>query len=112
EKLSSCPELTCFVQDIPSSLKGTILVYGPPGIGKTTYCREFIEDGLRRGEPCIFVSGGLGRDELQALFPDVDGDLLELVDMHTIFSAADAPGQLISILEERLGRASCSVRVA
>ncbi|MEP0824643.1 MAG: hypothetical protein HRF40_04090 [Nitrososphaera sp.] len=102
EKLSSFPELSCFVQDIPSSLKGTILVYGPPGIGKTTYCREFIEDGLRRGEPCIFVSGGLGRDELQALFPDVDGDLLELVDMHTIFSAADAPGQLISILEESI----------
>jgi len=103
EKFSSFPEISCFVPDNPSSLKGTVLVYGSPGTGKTIYCKEFIENGLRRGEPCIFVSGGLGREELQALFPDSDRNLLEFVDLHSISRAAAVPDrQLVSALEEHI----------
>lgn len=104
EKFLSFPEISCFVQDGSSSLRGTILIYGPPGIGKTTYCKEFIENGLRSGEPCIFVSGGLNSMEFQALFPDADRNLLEFVDMHAILPAATAAvsDQLFRILEENI----------
>ncbi len=35
---------------------GDILLIGPPGCGKTTFCTQFIAEGLRRDEPCIYVT--------------------------------------------------------
>ena len=38
-------------------LKGSmILVAGNPGSGKTTFAAQFIYEGLRRGESCLYVS--------------------------------------------------------
>lgn len=34
----------------------TVLVIGPPGIGKTTLAEQFIADGLIRGQPCLYIS--------------------------------------------------------
>ncbi len=35
---------------------GDTLLIGPPGCGKTTFCTQFIAEGLKRGEACIYVT--------------------------------------------------------
>lgn len=96
EKHSSFPEISHFVPDSPRP-RGMILVYGPPGTGKTRYCKKFIESGLQREEPCVFVSGGLSRAELKTLFPNANKNL-EFVDLHAMQPAA-VSDQLCGMLE-------------
>ena len=38
-------------------IKGSIiLVAGGTGTGKTTFCSQFIMEGLKKGEPCIYIT--------------------------------------------------------
>ena len=34
----------------------TMLLIGPSGVGKSIFCKQFVYNGLIRGEPCIYVA--------------------------------------------------------
>ncbi len=40
------------------------VVSGPPGSGKTTYCSQFITQGAKQGEECLYVTMHETKDEL------------------------------------------------
>ena len=48
-----------------------LLLYGPSGAGKTMYCRQFLIEGLLRGDRCIFISTGLSKMQFNALFSNL-----------------------------------------
>jgi len=49
-----------------------LLLSGPSGVGKTMYCRQFLLEGLLKGEKCIFISTDLSKIQFNALFSDVE----------------------------------------
>jgi KaiC/GvpD/RAD55 family RecA-like ATPase len=49
-----------------------LLLSGPSGVGKTMYCRQFLLDGLLKGEKCMFISTDLSRMQFDALFSKVE----------------------------------------
>jgi circadian clock protein KaiC len=59
------------------------LVDGTPGVGKTTLALQFLLEGVRRGEKCLYVTLSETRDELDAVAEShgwsLDGiDIIEL----------------------------------
>ena len=60
-----------------------LLLSGPSGVGKTMYCRQFLLDGLLKGEKCMFISTDLSRMQFDALFTNVENknilDRLEFI---------------------------------
>jgi len=55
-----------------------LLLSGPSGVGKTMYCRQFLLDGLLKGEKCMFISTDLSRMQFDALFSNVENkDILD-----------------------------------
>ena len=50
-----------------------LLLCGPSGVGKTLYCRQFLTEGLLKGDRCIFVSTVLSKMQFNALFSNIDG---------------------------------------
>lgn len=65
--------------------KKMYLLSGTPGTGKTTFALQFIAEGIRNGESCLYVSVGLGGEDFVALAKaagiDLDPDLFTL---HTV----------------------------
>lgn len=49
---------------------GILLLAGPAGIGKTMYCRQFLVEGLRRGDQCMFISSNLTEKQSKELLYD------------------------------------------
>jgi KaiC/GvpD/RAD55 family RecA-like ATPase len=49
-----------------------LLLSGPSGVGKTMYCRQFLLEGLLRGDKCIFMSTDLSKMQFNALFSNVE----------------------------------------
>lgn len=46
--------------------KGSVtLVTGGPGVGKTTFCLNFIEEGLENDENCLYITTGQDSEELR-----------------------------------------------
>ena len=45
-----------------------LLLSGPPGAGKTMYCRQFLLEGAVKGDKCIFISTDLSRMQFNTLF--------------------------------------------
>ena len=43
------------------------LIDGSPGVGKTTLAMQFLMEGVRRGEPCLYVTLSETRDEMEAV---------------------------------------------
>lgn len=56
-------------QSIGSKL---LLLSGPSGVGKTMYCRQFLLEGLLKGDKCIFISTDLSKMQFNALFSNVE----------------------------------------
>jgi len=36
--------------------RSTILLHAPPGTGKSRFCKQFIREGLKEGQPCIYIT--------------------------------------------------------
>jgi KaiC/GvpD/RAD55 family RecA-like ATPase len=49
-----------------------LLLSGPSGVGKTMYCRQFLLEGLHKGDKCIFISTDLSKMQFDALFSNIE----------------------------------------
>lgn len=68
------------------------LVDGTPGVGKTTLAMQFLLEGVKRGERCLYVTLSETRDEMQAVADShgwsLEGiDLVELSQVEEMFGA-------------------------
>lgn len=58
-----------------------LLLSGPSGVGKTMYCRQFLLEGLLKGDKCIFISTDLSKMQFKALFSNVeDKNILDRIE--------------------------------
>jgi KaiC/GvpD/RAD55 family RecA-like ATPase/class 3 adenylate cyclase len=51
-----------------------LLLSGPSGSGKTMYCRQFLLEGLLKGDKCIFISTDLSKRQFNLLFSNVEAE--------------------------------------
>ncbi|HJU35044.1 MAG TPA: ATPase domain-containing protein, partial [Nitrososphaera sp.] len=49
-----------------------LLLAGPSGVGKTMYCRQFLLEGLVKGDRCMFISTDLSKMQFNALFSNIE----------------------------------------
>ncbi|HZZ95070.1 MAG TPA: ATPase domain-containing protein [Usitatibacter sp.] len=68
------------------------LIDGSPGVGKTTLAMQFLLEGVRRGERCLYVTLSETRDELDAVADShgwsLDGiEVVELSQVENLFKA-------------------------
>src|SRR5579883_2794628 len=68
------------------------LVLGDPGVGKTTLGLQFLLEGVRRGEPCLYATLSETREELEDVAAShgwsLDG--IETVELHAVERSAGA----------------------
>ena len=58
-----------------------LLLSGPSGVGKTMYCRQFLLEGLLKGDKCIFISTDLSKMQFKTLFSNVeDKNILDRIE--------------------------------
>ena len=110
-------------EGIPSGIKGLdgllegglvrgsiTLLLGPPGTGKSFICHQFIHHGLKRGEPCLYVSTLLDstrvKEQVRRAFGWDYGryeerGLLRIVDLHSRWAEEYFPEIAIPPLEYR-----------
>ncbi|MBW1839977.1 MAG: hypothetical protein JRI49_08565 [Deltaproteobacteria bacterium] len=43
---------------------GTILVTGPPGVGKSTFCQQFLNQGIKGEEPTVYIALDANPDDI------------------------------------------------
>lgn len=67
------------------------LVEGSPGAGKTTFALEFLLEGVRRGEPCLYITLSETKEELIAV-ADSHGWDLTGINLFELASAEEALG--------------------
>jgi KaiC/GvpD/RAD55 family RecA-like ATPase len=68
---------------LPFQSRGSkiLLLSGPSGVGKTMYCRQFILEGMLKGDKCIFISTDLSKMQFKALFSNVeDKNILDRIE--------------------------------
>ena len=41
------------------------LIYGPPKVGKSIFCYQFMYNGLQQSEPCLYITADYGIKQLQ-----------------------------------------------
>jgi KaiC/GvpD/RAD55 family RecA-like ATPase len=78
----------------------SVLVTGGPGTGKSTLSMQFLQEGVRQGEECLFVSTEQTPAELRDSFAPYDFDLDH--DDLTITSIHARPGYTLDAEEEQL----------
>lgn len=78
----------------------SVLVTGGPGTGKSTLSMQFLQEGIRQGEECLFVSTEQTSAELRDSFAPYDFDLDH--DDLTITSIHARPGYTLDAEEEQL----------
>jgi KaiC/GvpD/RAD55 family RecA-like ATPase len=67
--------------DLPKKQSTILLLHGPSGVGKTLYCKQFLTEGLLKGDRCIFVSTALSKMQFDALFSSQEQNMfLNLLD--------------------------------
>jgi circadian clock protein KaiC len=75
------------------------LLSGTPGTGKTTFSLQFIAEGIRRGERCLYIAVGVGGEDLIAL-AEAGGIFLnpDLFSIHTV----EISGEILQGPEHRI----------
>lgn len=65
-----------FLDDVVGELQENTItsVYGPPGVGKSTVCFEYLNACLKTGKKVIFVDteGGFSAERLKQINPDIN----------------------------------------
>lgn len=65
-----------------------VLVTGGPGVGKSTFAMQFLQEGLRADEQCLYISTEQTTAELHSSFAPFDFDLdhpnLEITSIHAM----------------------------
>lgn len=84
------------------------LIDGTPGVGKTTFAMQFLMEGVRRGERCLYVTLSETRDEMEAVARShgwsLEGiDIVELSQVEDMFTAG-AKATLFQPAEVELNR--------
>lgn len=75
------------------------LLAGNPGTGKTTFSLQFIAEGIRRGERCLYIAVGGGGEDFAAL-AEAGGIFLDpaLFSIHTV----EISGEILEGPEQRI----------
>ncbi|MDP3033803.1 MAG: RAD55 family ATPase [Methanobacteriaceae archaeon] len=47
------------------SADSVALIYGPPKVGKSIFCYQFMYNGLQQSEPCLYITADYGIKQLQ-----------------------------------------------
>jgi circadian clock protein KaiC len=71
------------------------LIEGTPGVGKTTAALQFLREGVRQGEPCLYVTLSETRDELEGVARSHDWTLegIEVIELTDVEHALGGKGK-------------------
>jgi circadian clock protein KaiC len=99
------------IERIPSGIPGldklmeggfvegsTILVSGAAGTGKTIFCTQFLLEGLKRGEICMFITLEESTEDIIGDVKRFGWDLQKYVDDKKLFLEAQDPFQMTDIV--------------
>lgn len=86
------PDMTNF-EDLLEDIKPgkIVLLYGPPKVGKSIFCYQFLYSGLKGGEPCLYIAADYGLRHLEQrmmefnwfLQPYIQGGDVYIIDILT-----------------------------
>ena len=63
---SGIPGFDALAADDGGIMENTVsLLYGPPKVGKSIFCYQFMYNGLLKGEPCLYITADYGWKQLQ-----------------------------------------------
>lgn len=73
----------------PRATAKVFLLHGPSGAGKTMYCRQFLAEGMARGDRCMYLdtSAQAGAREAAALFSGLStgpGGSIQVLSLHDL----------------------------
>lgn len=82
----------------------TMAVIGPPGSGKTTFCLQYIWDGLQKDDRCLYISLEEDEDKLLQTALNYGWDLKKYIEMDRLslikLDAFDITGTMDRMLSE------------
>ncbi len=89
------------VEDVlpPSSL----LLIGPSGVGKTIFCKQFLYNGLVKGEACLYLATSESPEEIEKSMKSfgfetasyMDSGLFRIVDCHSWKTGSPSPSKWV-----------------
>jgi KaiC/GvpD/RAD55 family RecA-like ATPase len=78
---SSCSLIPGISLPLQNANPKILLLCGPSGVGKTLYCMQFLREGLRKGDRCIFATTNLSKMQFSSLFSNMySSSLLEAME--------------------------------
>jgi KaiC/GvpD/RAD55 family RecA-like ATPase/class 3 adenylate cyclase len=86
--------------------KGVLLLAGPPGVGKTMYCRQFIADGLIGGDCCICINSDMSERRFASMLAGVPTSNLKFIELHSYckkVALSAALSQIQNAIKEQKG---------
>lgn len=76
------------------------LVTGGPGSGKTTFCSQFVSEGLKKGDKCLYISTGQKpeavRQDAKEFDIDLEGEALTMAEISPSNDVAESIREKVS----------------